>query len=74
MYVITQAYNDYDQHGEYLVAVFFNKPSVREIHQTLKCSHELAKHIETGGGRKETEDNWYYMTPLEVGKLYQHKN
>ena len=30
-WVITEAYNEYDQYGDYLVAVFHKKPSLEDL-------------------------------------------
>lgn len=73
VWVITEAYNDYDQHGEYLVAVFTTFPTKADlIHIFPDISDEAYEYLSKGGGRKDTEDSWYYLTELEVGKEYIH--
>jgi len=74
MWVITKAYNDYDQHGEYLVTVFDHLPSLSEIMKSLGCSKDVAKWIVEDKGRMGTEDCWYFLTCLDDGEEYVHKN
>lgn len=74
MYVLTQSYNDYDQHGDYLVTVFSDKPSIAMLEEILTCDKKLALHVLKGGGRIGIENIWYYLTELDSGTLYKHSN
>ncbi|PRY51508.1 hypothetical protein B0I27_10794 [Arcticibacter pallidicorallinus] len=84
--VLTVAHNDYDQHGDYLVAVFFQKPTRQELLKTLyggkginkeyyPNQHKLVGHILTGGGRtEEMEYQWYYLRELRHAEVYTGYN
>lgn len=72
MYTLTRVHNDYDQHGDYLEAVWLGKPTMEEISRVLNCDHDLARHIYNGGGRIDYEDIWYYLSELKNGELYKH--
>lgn len=60
-WILTEEYNDYDQHGEYFVGFFINKPTTEQIKNLLGCSDVYAEHILNGGGRYECEDHWYNL-------------
>jgi len=71
VYVITRAYNNYDQHGDYLVSVFLSYPTVEQIKELFPVTtKEFVKHLLQGGGRIGTEDEWYYLTALVPGTEY----
>jgi hypothetical protein len=72
MWVITSSHNDYSQHGDYLIAVFFEKPEIAEIASTIDCSYYYAQQLYKGGGRQNLEDVWYHLTELKSGQLYKH--
>lgn len=74
MWVLTRAYNQYDQYGEYLKTVWINKPSVEQIENYLKCDEKYAVFIYSGGGRREYEESWLYLTELEEGQEYEHRH
>ena len=73
VFVLTHEQNDYDQHGEYFLAVFAEKPSVKALADVLKSKApevsgfnvfeavSLLEHIRAGGGRRGTEDTWYNL-------------
>jgi hypothetical protein len=71
MYVLTKEYNDYDQHGKYLVAVFDKEPTIENIKNLLECNNEYARHVLEGGGRINYEYDWYYLNKIKSGVLYQ---
>lgn len=53
-FVIVRSENQYDQFGEYFVAVFKSKPSIEQIDKILPSQKKaLATHIRDGGGRQE---------------------
>ena len=82
VWVLTEEFNDYDQHGEYLVAVFKDKPDVKTLASFLKIDEhtqfvggpmaalDFILHLESGGGRRGTEYNWYNLRQLEYGKRF----
>lgn len=75
MWVITKAYNEYDQFGDYLDMVFDHKPTIDELVEIWGCDEEYAEWLlTTGGGRKKIENCWYYLTELKNGEEYTHHN
>ena len=70
MFVVTRAINQYDQDGDYLETVFTGKPSMAEIKSFFQCDDEFAEHILNGGGRRGTENTWYYLTEIQNGETY----
>ena len=78
VWVLTREHNEYNQHGEYLVAVFKEKPSIAEFaaffsngkssidmsfSQAMKAV-EYIEHLRSGGGRIGTEDSWHNLSFL----------
>ena len=74
VWILTYAVNDYDQHGEYFVAAFKELPAIEVLVDYLdpgpiKDIGELLKftiHVQKGGGRQGTEDQWYYLKQVEL--------
>lgn len=60
VYILTSEHNDYDQHGEYFLAVFKQKPTSTQL---LECGVAPAQieHVLAGGGRQKHEDVWYHL-------------
>lgn len=69
-WVLTSMHNDYDQHGEYFVSFFREKPSFKAIKKVLSCKDELANHILNGGGRQDVENQWFLLKKLKEGVNY----
>lgn len=74
VWVLTEEHNQYDQYGEYFLKVFATKPTEKQVQAFLIEKKELATyhigseyeeqfvaHILDGGGRKNSEDVWYYL-------------
>lgn len=74
VWVVTQSYNDYDQHGDYIEMVFSEKPTKELLMEKFQLSEKDAIHLWNGGGRKNIENSWYYLTQIEFGKQYKHSN
>ena len=73
MWVITRAINQYDQDGDYLVCVFENKPTFQELKKVLpKESDVTIGKLTRGGGRQDVEGEWYFLSELKSGELYEH--
>ena len=74
MWVITRAINDYNQDGDYLMAVFYEKPNEEQLKRVLKNddTHFLG-HMLEGGGRISLEHEWYYLTEIKSGEIYKEK-
>ena len=60
VWVLTEEYNEYDQHGEYYLAAFAKKPTAQQLVDAGVEKHRL-EHVLNGGGRKNTEDHWFNL-------------
>lgn len=60
VWILTKEINQYDQEGEYFVAVFKDKP-----HHTQLTSHGVPqnrlRHVLNGGGRVDAEYEWFFL-------------
>ena len=74
IWVLTEEYNDYDQHGEYFVHSWNHKPSKDElIEHGVESSRRGAKdylaHVLSGGGRTVEgnyhEYQWYILKEIK---------
>lgn len=82
VWVLTESYNDYDQHGEYLVAVFKEKPTVRELAEFFKYTKtgnvagnvfdalDFLLGLLENKGRRGYEEHWYNLSLLEFGEKF----
>lgn len=64
VWVLTNEYNDYDQHGEYFVAVFGDPPTLENLSTFVTgyyVNDAYLKHVKAGGGRLEDEDVWWNL-------------
>jgi len=74
VWVLTYAVKGKAQHGEYFVAVFKDLPPIEVLVDYLdpgpiKDIAELLKftiHVQKGGGRRDQEDQWYYLKQVEL--------
>jgi len=64
VWILTEEYNEYDQYGQYFVAVFAKKPNHLQL-LALGVSNNRLRHILNGGGRKEDEQHWYILKEME---------
>ena len=65
IWLLTYEVNAYDQEGEYFIAAFESKPTADQLKPFLsgyrwKCEEGI-EHLLNGGGRREYEDDWYYL-------------
>lgn len=74
IWVVTKEVNDYNQYGDYFIAVWQEKPTIAQIKGCLGCSEELAEHIFNGGGRIDYEGRWYNLLECEQGCSYEEKD
>lgn len=59
VWVLTYEANDYNQHGEYLFAVFLEKPTVEELGEKKGITGDKAKDlVENGLHRERCGDIW----------------
>ena len=56
VWILTVEYNDYDQHGEYFVAVFKDKPTAQMLRDLGVPSNSLEAN-----GRVDWEDKWFIL-------------
>ncbi len=73
MYVLLRSHNDYNQHGEYFVAVWPIKPTAEQILSIVIKRLPLfrlsdAEHVLSGGGRRNCEDVWFTLEKVKTGE------
>lgn len=68
MWVITFAINEHNQEGDYFDRVFDYKPTKEELD---KLGYD-GEHLLKGGGRKGSENLWYYLSEIKSGQQYLH--
>lgn len=75
VWILTSEHNDYDQHGEYFLEVFKDKPTIEQLAVSLNMeinefTSETLSHILRGGGRRDKNFhdfyNWYYLRETEA--------
>ena len=75
MWVLTEALNEYDQYGEYFIAVWKEKPTVQQLQKIVGMTEEYIEEFILGGkGRKDSEHVWYYLTEMMDGEKYESYN
>lgn len=78
VWVLTNEYNDYDQHGEYFQAVFSEEPTLETLAEYFNEKAEnkpylpdamaavvFLEKLRKGGGRNGTEDCWWNLEFVE---------
>lgn len=75
VFVLTREVNEYNQEGAYFVAVFAERPSVGALAEVLKgynvpgnlmSAIALLERIRNGGGRKDSENEWFVLEAVEL--------
>lgn len=69
VWVLTYVVNDYDQYGEYFLAVFKEKPTLGELMDGDIPEDYAQSCLDTGGGRlrPSTEpDYWWNLKPYKI--------
>lgn len=65
VWILTDEYNDYDQHGEYFCGVFFEKPTANELIEQGVHPAGVA-HVLNGGGRiTEWDGRWFFLREVK---------
>ena len=59
VWILTVEYNDYDQHGEYFVAVFKDKPTAQMLIELNVPTNRL-RGVLDGKGRADS-DRWWFI-------------
>ena len=71
MWIVTRKINEYNQAGEYFVAVYIEKPSFSQLKVLLPQETDATiGKLTRGGGRGELENEWFYLVEVECGKSY----
>jgi hypothetical protein len=71
-HVVLRWENDYNQHGAYLVAVFFRHPTKRQLKELFpRWSDKRIIHLLGGGGRVDAEETWYRLIAIDEGVEYK---
>lgn len=74
IWVLTEEYNDYDQHGEYFIHAWDHKPSREELkvrinEESRYTQPDYIGYVLNGGGRidngKYYEDQWYFLKEVK---------
>lgn len=63
-WILTSEHNDYDQHGEYFIKVFAEKPTLEDL--IAFVGQDDAEHVLKGGGRIDVEDVWFYLRKHKI--------
>lgn len=74
IWVLTSEYNEYDQHGEYFIAAYKDKPTKLQVAAELDnignpfhTVEEWAEHVLRGGGRTQNCENvWFHLEEIEL--------
>lgn len=80
VWVLTFEVNNYDQYGKYFVAAWTEKPTLEELANLFSTGEHrqyfnnpmdalsFLLHLHKGGGRRDTEDTWFFLTEHQQGK------
>lgn len=60
IWVLTESYNDYDQHGEYYLQAWLSKPTKEDLIKVGVNPGET-DHVLAGGGRRNNEYQYYNL-------------
>jgi hypothetical protein len=82
IWVLTTTYNEYDQHGDYLIAVFLKKPDASILRKILSpkvrgetIERRISDLLESGiNTRLDYEDFWFNLTEIYEGEEYGHNS
>ena len=65
VWILTREVNEYEQQGEYFVAVFGGKPAHEEL-TALGVPRNRLRHVLNGGGRVVHENEWFHLSSHTV--------
>ena len=67
VWVLTEEYNEYDQHGAYFLAVFANKPTPTDLLPWDVSLSEAFQLMEKGNSREDRyQGSWFYLYEEEL--------
>ena len=69
MWIVTREVNEYNQAGEYFCCAYLEKPSFQELRDKLKLDDIAAGTLTRGGGRQDSENEWFYLRELKEGEM-----
>lgn len=81
-WVLLRFHNDYDQRGAYYETSWLNKPTLKELANYFKGTEAgsyfadpmaalaFIMHVESGGGRRNYENEWYELNQVKFGERY----
>ena len=73
IWVLTNAVSDYNQYGDYLIAVFTSKPTYEQLKSVLDGYNSDFINKILNGETTEDWNNGYGLYELEVGKKYKNR-
>lgn len=66
IWILTECWNDYNQHGNVFVAAFLRKPTAEQLKEHGVVAVEV-EHVLNGGGQQSRwEDSWYILTEEDL--------
>mgnify|MGYP003638482219 CR=1 FL=1 len=69
MIILTMEINEYEQYGEYFIAVFDKQPTIQQLKKVLPdVADEEIEHIKLTGGRRDSSHEWYHLRKLKIGE------
>lgn len=75
VWVLTREHNDYDQHGEYFVEVYKEKPNFEQLKAVVedhyyeyepKLEHVVGNLLRKGGDRIKSESVWFHLKEIPL--------
>lgn len=71
MWIVTRTLCQYNQDGDYFVCGFIEKPTFADLKKVLPNQKDTTiRNLEKGGGRLSSEHEWYYLTEVGNGEIY----
>ena len=71
-WIVTRAIDAYDQDGNYFVAVFNHKPTLKDLRKLLPKEYDTTiEHLSRGGGRREGDGKWFDLWEVESGVNFE---
>lgn len=71
MWILTRSINEYDQDGEYFESAWIDKPKKEDLFKIFGGDESLITHLLNGGGRRDLENTWYYLTEFTEGTEFE---
>ena len=65
VWILTEEYNEYDQHGEYFISAFKEKPTPQQLTELGVPTNRL-KHVLDGGGMQKGDYDWFHLREVKT--------